>query len=132
MLQKAFDFASAFTDKLTVHFRVIVFEQLYLSPFFPKKCLNDKHRLKNNVFLVFRNFNCFYHATFTQKHSKEQYCPLHKRVIILYLLQRQYKKQISTKWMTIYMKRVYRMPWWEQSTMTENSKRSTISNSKKG
>ena len=30
---------------------------------------------------------------FAQMHSKEQYHPLHKRVIILYLLQRQYKNR---------------------------------------
>ena len=31
--------------------------QLYLSPILSKKCLNDKHCLKNNVFLVLGNSN---------------------------------------------------------------------------
>ena len=32
-----------------------------------------------SFFLVFRNSNCFYHTTFMQKHSKEQYHPLHTK-----------------------------------------------------
>ena len=46
-------------------------------------------------FWFFGTLTVFYHATFTPKHSKEQCHPLNKRVIILYLLQRQYKKRFQ-------------------------------------
>ena len=50
-------------------------------------------------FWFFGTLTSFNHATFTQKHSKEQCHPLNKRVIIVYLLQRQYKNRFQpNKW----------------------------------
>jgi hypothetical protein len=46
-------------------------------------------------FWFFGTLTVFYHSTFTPKHSKEQCHPLNKRVIILYLLQRQYKNRFQ-------------------------------------
>ena len=53
--------------------------------------INSKHCLENNVFLVWGTWTNFYHTTFIQ--NKEKHHPLHKRVIILYLQQRQYKNR---------------------------------------
>jgi hypothetical protein len=89
---KGFWFCISFYWQTDCLFQSYCFWAAVIITIFSKKCLNDKHWLKNNVFLGFRNSNCFYHATFTQKHSKEQYHPLHKRVIILYL----YRDNIKT------------------------------------
>ena len=74
-------------------------------------------------FWFFGTLKYFYHATFSQKHSKEQSLPLHKRVIIFYLLQRQYKNRFQpNEWQSKWKEYTELMPWYLLPTIIKSNR----------